>query len=191
MKQLLNQELVLFSELKPLTGSEKNILLFLRNKKLFYIISSYLAFLGVLILAWFKAESDWINDYGRDDEEEMVRFYKLAPWVFAAIFAGLSAFFANYYFRLVHPYVKDKHKRMKEIIYFRPERYQTPLFAEYYILTPANQKPTVKISREIFDEIDPASKASISLGQFSRFVFEIEVDGRKINFNETHEPVDI
>ena len=188
MKSQLSQDLVLNSELRPLTEGEKNTLVFIRNKKLFYIFSTYVAFIGVLIYAWFDAKARWMNEY---DEDEQARFFLLAPYAFAIIYAGITAFFLNYYFKLVHPYVKDIRKNIKELVYFRPEKYQTPLFAEYYILTPANKKPTVKINKEIFDEIDPNSSATLSLGKYSRFIFEIEVDGKKIKFNETNEPVDI
>ena len=140
MTELIHADITQPQKLLPLTERENNILVFLRNKKLFYIITTYLAFIGILIYAWFDAKSQWINNYGKDDEEEMSRYILLAPYVFTVLFAALTAFFIDYYFRLVHPYVKDVRKKLKEVIYFRPEKYKTPLFADYYILTPANKK---------------------------------------------------
>jgi hypothetical protein len=195
MKQILNQGLVLFSELKPLTTEEKTILTKIRNKKRNYFFSTLVVLILILGLAFISAYNKKGGygglRYSRYSEDTIERIKSMAPWLFLVVLIGLLIYFLNYYRKLVLPYIKDLKIGKKEIFYYSPEKYQTPLFAEYYITTPLIKKYRIKVNKEIFDEIDPASKASVSVGQYSRFVFEIEVDGRKINFNETSEPVDV
>jgi len=194
MKNLLNQGLVLYSELKPMTAKEKDILTKIRNKKKTFFFSTFSVLLLVIILSYFYSINR--KSYGRPfytkiNEEEKARIMLIAPYFFSIVALVLIIYFINYYYKLILPYIKDIKSNVKEIVYYDPGKFQTPFFAEYYIVTPITNKARVKVSKEIFDEIDPNSKASISLGKHSRFIFEIEVDGRKINFNETYEPVDV
>ena len=193
MKNLLNQGLILYSELKPLSEGEKIILIKIKNKKERFFYSTFIILLIVIIFCFWHAMTKGVGGgrYSRPDEEDLERTRKIAPYFFSIVASGLLIYFINYYQKLVLPFLKDLNSNKKEIFYYSPDKYQTPFFAEYYITTLLIDKSKVRVSKEIFDEIDSNSKASISIGRYSRFVFEIEVDGRKINFNETHEPVDV
>ena len=197
MKNLLNQGLVLYSELKPLSENEKIILGKVKNKKIRYFYPAFTVLLVVIIFSFIIAMTGGSSGGGRYrrsrgiDMEELERVWKIAPYFFSFVAIALMIYFINYYRKLLLPIMKDINSQKKEIFYFSPNKYQTPFFADYFITTPLYEKSRVRVSKEIFDEIDPLSKASISLGQYSRFIFEIEVDGRKINFNDTHESVDV
>ncbi|HEX6845536.1 MAG TPA: hypothetical protein VF144_01095 [Chitinophagaceae bacterium] len=114
----------------------------------------------------------------------------LTPYFYLFIFLLITGYFIYYYYKLLYPYTKDLRQGLKEILYYIPEKYQTPFFAEYYIVTPISKKSKVKISKEIFDLIGPGSTAAISYSVYSHFIFSIEVDKKEIKFNETHELID-
>ena len=114
----------------------------------------------------------------------------LAPYFYLFIFLLIAGYFIYYYYTLLFPYSRDLKEGSKEILYYDPGKYQTPFFAEYYIITPLFKKSRVKISKEIFDTIGPGSIAAISYSIHSHFIFSIEVDEKEIKFNETNELVE-
>jgi len=183
----MTSEIRPITERQPFSEAELNILKSIRERKIFYAFTTYLAFIALLISVYFYAKSQW-QDY---DEEEQLRFVKLAPYVFSLFFVGLTIFFINYYYRLVQPYAKDIKEGIKEIIYFKPEPYKTPFFAEYYIVTPLKNKRRIKVSAEIFQSIQNTGIASITRAPHSSFVFEVDVGKNEMTFNETNEPLDI
>jgi len=187
VNEIVQSQIKQTREQQPFSESEINILRAIREKKLFYLITSYLALVGLLIYAYFEARARWQNRY---DEEEQHRFEIIWPWLFGACFIGLTIFFINYYYRLVRPYVKDIKNGMKEIIYFNPEIYKTPFFSEYFIITPVKKKRRIRINTEMCKSIQTTGIASVSLAPHSAFVFEIDVGKTEITFNETNEPID-
>lgn len=165
---------------------EINILRAIRNKKLFYLVTSYAAFIGILIYAYFDARARWINYR----EDEQARFAMLWPYVFGVLFIGLTIYFLNYYNKLVKPFVKDINNGMKEVIYFKPEIYKTPFFSDYFIITPLKNRQRIRINTEMCNSIQTTGIASVSVAPYSGFVFEVDVGKSEITFNETNEPVD-
>ncbi len=95
--------------------------------------------------------------------EDWVRFYKVIPWFLAFILALLTGYFIYYYLKVVHPYVKDAKQGLKEIVFFKPEKYKTPFFAEYYLVTPIKNKLRIKINQELYDAVQEDTVAFISL----------------------------
>lgn len=175
--------------LKPftLTEDEKKILKKIRDKKLFYILSSYFALTGILLFAIIES---WGKSY-RYGEDEVSRFKAIAPYFYSFLFIILTAYFGNYYFKLVHPFVKDVKKGLKEVIFFQPEKFQTPFFEEYYLVTPIKGKPRIKINKELFEAIQIETTAFVSLALYSRFMFSIDINGRKMEFNDSNVRIDI
>lgn len=187
MNEIVQTQIKQTREEQPFSEAEINTLRSIRERKLFYLITSYLALVGLLIYAYFDARARWYHDY---DEEEQNRFETVWPYVFGAFFLGLTIFFINYYFRLVRPYVKDIKGGMKEIIYFKPDIYKTPFFSEYFIITPVKKRRRIKINTEMCKSIQSTGIASVSLAPYSSFVFEIDVGKSEMKFNETHERID-
>lgn len=121
----------------------------------------------------------------------MQRMARLAPYFYFVVFLLIIGYFINYYYKLLYPLSRDLKEGHKEILYYDPEKYQTPFFAEYYIVTPVSKRSRVKISKEVFDAIRPGSIAAISYSIHSHFIFSIEVGDKEIEFNETNELADI
>lgn len=86
---------------------------------------------------------------------------------------GFSVLFAFgiYYIKLIHPINKDLKEGMKEVLYYDSGKYQTPFFAEYFIVTPIAKRSRIRISSEMFDKISPDSSATISYSIYSHFIF--------------------
>lgn len=124
-------------------------------------------------------------------EEEIERFNLVAPIVITFLFIALTAFFVHYYFKTLHTYIKDIKGRIKVLYYFEPESYKTPFFDTYYIKTISKRRPMVRITKELYDAIQPGCKACISMSPFARFVFTIEVEDKKMEFNEKNSILDL
>ena len=180
----------LLSEQQPLTTAEKNILIKIRDKKIWIILSSYVVLLTVLILAW--AGGPYKGRRSRSITEEDIERYKVvAPILIGIFFIALTIYFVNYYFKTLHPYIKDIKAGIKELLYYEPESYKTPFFETYYIKTISKKRAIVRVTKELYDAIQPGCRACISLSPSARFVFSIAVDEKKIEFNEKNSILDL
>ena len=178
------------SEIKNLTWEEKDILMKIKNRKRRFFISTLVGFLILIPIGWYLSIDRQYVGLWRQNEESIHRMNKMTPYFYFFVLLLITGYFINYYFRLLHPLVKDLKKGVKEILYYDPGKYQTPFFAEYYIITPLKKKNRVKISKEFFDEIQPGAAATISYSIYSYFIFSIDINGKEIKFNETNEPID-
>ena len=111
--------------------------------------------------------------YPRLSEDSIKMMNHLAPYFYLFIFLLIAGYFIYYYYQLLYPYSRDLKGGSKEILYYDPGKYQTPFFAEYYIITPLFKKSRVKISKEVFDAIGPGTIAAISYSIHSHFIFSI------------------
>jgi len=181
---------VLLSEEKPLSTTEMKTLVSIRNKKIRYLVSTYLALFACIIYGWLMGPYK-TNKRRPPTEEEIERFNLVAPIVITFLFIALTAFFVHYYFKTLHTYIKDIKGRIKVLYYFEPESYKTPFFDTYYIKTISKRRPMVRITKELYDAIQPGCKACISMSPFARFVFTIEVEDKKMEFNEKNSILDL
>ncbi len=170
----------LITEQKPLTPEEKRILKKISDKKLLFIAGSYVAFLAILVLAWIEK---WFDSVGHG-EEDTARFKLVAPYVFSFFFILLTVYFVNYYRKSVRPFIIDLKEGFKELLYFPAESYKTPFFNAYYIKTPSKKNAMIRVSKEMYDSIQPGVKGCLCLSPRARFVFSIDVAGKKVEFNE-------
>ena len=115
-----------------LTNEEKNILKVIRNKRVLLILSAYLGMSFALIDLWIRIFED-TPQWGLP---ELFRFRLLPAQFIIVLFGALTFFFTHYYFKIAHPYVSDIRKGIKDILTFAPERYKTPFFSDYYLVTP-------------------------------------------------------
>lgn len=183
----ISQNISIQSELKPLTPGEKDILKKIKKKKSSFFLSTLGGFLVLLTIGWWLSINMSGTRYGRFSEESIKMIKNLTPFFYLFLVLLLTGYLIYYYTKLVSPFIKDLKEGVKEVLYYNPGKYQTPFFAEYYIVTPLSKKSRVKISKEIFDTIGPASTAAISYSVYSHFIFSIEVDEKEIKFNETNE----
>lgn len=126
----------------------------------------------------------------RLSENSLEKIKTMTPYFYLFVFILIVIYFIYYYNKLIRPVIKDLKEGVKEILYYKPEKYQTPFFAEYFIVTPVLKKSRVKINKDLFDTIQPGSSAAISYSIYSHFIFSIEVGGKEVRFNETNERVD-
>jgi hypothetical protein len=176
--------------LASLTREEKSILKKIRNKKRRFFLSTLGGFLLLIPIGYFYSINRQGTRYGRFDDESLERMQRITPWFMLFVLILIIIYFIRYYFKLIHPVNKDLEEGMKEVLYYDPGKYQTPFFAEYFIITPIAKRSRIRISKEIFDKIRPDSFATISYSIYSHFIFSIEVDNNKILFNETNERID-
>jgi hypothetical protein len=190
----ISQTISIQSEVKSLTSQEKDILRKIKQKKSRFFLSTLAGFLILIPIGWLysinnRSTSSGLR-YHRLSEDSIEMMKHLAPYFYLFIFLLIAGYFIYYYYKLLYPYSRDLKEGSKEILYYDPEKYQTPFFAEYYIVTPISKRSRVKISKEIFDAIRPGSTAAISYSIHSHFIFSIEVDEKEIKFNETNELVE-
>ena len=177
---------VLLQEQKSMSPGEIRILQMIRNKKLLFIVSSYCTFLAILALGWLYGG----GRSARWGEEEVRRYRYVAPIVIAFFFIVLTIYFVNYYLKSLYPYIKDIKRGVKELLYFEPDSYKTPFFDTYYIRTVSKKNSLVRISKELYDAIQPGCKACMAISPAARFVFSIDVNGKKMEFNEKNALID-
>lgn len=183
---------VLLSEQKSLTANERKSLISIRNKKGLYIGSTYLLLSGLLIFAWVNGPySGGRRSKHQITQEDIDRYNVVAPIVISFLLLLLTIYFFNYYRKTLHTYIKDIKGNIKVLYYFEPESYKTPFFDTYYIKTISRKRPMVRITKELYDAIQPGCKACISMSPFARFVFTIEVEDKKMEFNEKNSILDL
>jgi len=161
------------------TSEEQNILWRLRNKKLFFLVGAYLSLSYVFIDGWTRV---FPGTYW-EAVKELFRFRIYPIWYLWCLFIILTIYFSRYFLKSIYPLIKDLKAGRKQVIYFIPGKYQTPFFAEYYLQTPSQKTPLIRISKEMYDSIHVDSTAAISMSLYSKFVFSIEVNGKKESFN--------
>jgi hypothetical protein len=172
-----------FDQAKEQQNLEKEEILILkklRNKKLLFLISAYGALLYVFIDAWTYM---W-GDYPYWGLDILIRFrVPFLSWFMVFLYLMATIFFTRYYFQSVHPLIKDIKLGRKDVILFQPGKYQAPFFAEYYLKTPFQKEPLIRIEKDFYDSIHDNSTGTINVSPFAKFVFSVQVDDKKIKFN--------
>lgn len=176
----------LIQEQKPLTKEEKRILTKIRDKKLLFIGSSYATMVALLVFVLLK----YWGDSSLYETEKQKLFRTVLPWFMLFLFTILTIYFINYYLKSVHPLVKDLKGGVKELLYFPAQGYKTPFFDGYYLDTPSRKNARIRVSKDFYQLITPNTKVCMSLSLHSRFVFYVEMEGRRIEFNEKNARVD-
>ena len=178
---------VLMTEKKQLSQRERNILKRIISQRLWFIGTTYAGLIGLLILAWIWAG---LKAERRGGEEKLERYLYVAPIVVGFLFLVLTIYFIRYYLQTVHPYRQDLKNGMKELVYFIPEPYKTPFFETFYIRTISEQRPLVRISPELYQQVQPGSEAIMGIAPRSHFVFYIAVGNEVLEFDHRSASLD-
>ena len=125
-----------------------------------------------------------------DFKEKLERYLYVAPIVVGFLFLVLTIYFIRYYLQTVHPYRQDLKNGMKELVYFIPEPYKTPFFETFYIRTISEQRPLVRISPELYQQVQPGSEAIMGIAPRSHFVFYIAVGNEVLEFDHRSASLD-
>ncbi len=175
---------------RPLTEEEKRILKKISRKKLSVWATAYFSLLGILLYAALAGPGKMYR-YREITDEDLERINIVVPIVIGFFFIVLNIYFIRYFLRSVYPYMKDLKGGAKELIYFPAESYKTPFFDTYYLKTISRKKPMIRITKEVYDEIQPGAEACISISPKARFVFALKVGEKKMEFNENNSILDI
>ena len=168
---------IISTEQQPMAGDEKNILRANRDKKLFFLLGSYITLAGVVFQVLYM-----IWDVDHPSIRVLFRYYRLHLSFLAFLLIILTIYFIRYYYKSVHPLVKDVRAGKKEVIFFVPGKYQTPFFAEYYLKTVIEDRSLIRINKELYDTIYDYSRACINMSLYSKFIFSVDIDGKKMKF---------
>ena len=186
---------ILLTEQQPLTQAEKTILKRIAKKKLRSMALVYAVLVGVLILAWLNGPTSGRRAYSRNSspeaiEERWERFRVVAPIVISFFFTVLTIYFYRYFRQTVYRFLRDIKVGKKDLVYFEPSVYKTPFFESYYIQTILRKRPTIKVSKEFYEQVHPESRACLAISQHAKFVFYLKVDDQQINFDERNISMD-
>lgn len=188
---------IIHEELQPLDSEESATLKRIRDKKFYFWLIAYLVLIAVLIIGYVYAQTE--AEYGSSrgmfkhsgSEEKAERFARVGPYMILFFFSCLSVFFIRYYLRTVHPFMKDFKLGRKRAIQFNPESYKTPYFDTFYLRTHFPKKPMLRISREMYNAIQPGVIGKVSMLPNSRFVLSLEVGNEIMKFNEKNTILDM
>src|SRR4051812_34600554 len=121
MKQeLLMQERVSFTQETALETVDIRLLKSESARQIKIFLPAYLGLMGVGLYILVKGPSS-INTGKRlayrikITEDEIILFWKVAPYFSAFIFLASTIYFTNYYFRNIHPYFKDVRNKKKTL----------------------------------------------------------------------------
>jgi hypothetical protein len=176
------------SELVPMLDGEKTALKTFARKKLLRFWPVYLTLVAILGIGWFRAReggatrnafivSEWT-------EEDKARVDLVAPYFLGFLFIALTIYFYRIYRKTIHPILKDIQNEKMEVRRFKPEKYQTPFFEEYFLVTDLPQKRLIKITKEGFYLIHENSKASVYIAPNSKLLFSVKIDQANIEFTD-------
>ena len=170
----------------PLTNENRKILITLRNRKLKYLLTTYLSLLCVLAMAWVIAVSGGLNRksvlLNNSVKVEAKKAQIVAPVLFSFFILVLTIFFLKYYFQTVHRYNKDIKANLKNIIEFESTKYSMPVFNRYYLKTPVEQKQVVEISKDIYESLKDHEKLFFEIAPFSSHIFDLKKGDRSISY---------
>jgi hypothetical protein len=194
--EIVQQHIHPLTEQRPLTEDERGILWRIVNRKLRFLLSTYVVLATILFFLWFFGRkgisgSRWGRPRIPLTEEQVSRFALLAPYLAGFFFILLTIYFYRHYRKLTYPYIKDVREGVKTVMFFVPERYKTPYFDAYYLKTAFRKKSMIRISKQLYDSIGPESFASIAYTPHAKFVFAIECENVKMNFNEKNSIIEM
>jgi hypothetical protein len=168
----------LITEQQFLTGDEKRILKWIRNKRVGFILSAYGSLAYVFVEMW--------GPISFKDVILILTRAKFITYFFGALFLLLTIFFIKYFLKSAYPYMKDVKEGIKNIISFSPGKYKTPFFEDYYLETPIKKIALIKINKDLYDALEYSQTATIHISPHAKFVFYIEIAGKQIKFDGSH-----
>ncbi len=195
------QELVIqsgssvISEQVPMLEAEKAALKTFARKKLLRFWPVYLTLVAILGIGWFRAREGGAtrNAFTVTEwtEEDKARVDLVAPYLLGFFFIMLTIYFYRIYRKTIHPILKDLRERKMEVRRFKPEKYQTPFFEEYFLVTDLPKKRLIKIRKEGFYLINDSSIASVYIAPNSKLFFSVKIDHVNIEFTDNDKMPDM
>jgi hypothetical protein len=172
---------------QELEEEERQTLIRIRNRKLRFVIPTYIGFVVAIILGWWLRSQGWrpgrVNDF--DDEEEMTRLAIVAPYFIAFLFILVTIYFIRYYVRSALPFIRDIKLGKKNVLVTRAEKYKTPYAQAYYLKIPFGKRNNMtRIHRQLYDAIGEESQVSIAYAPSSQFILSIKCENQLLTFNE-------
>lgn len=184
--QKLIPERISYTEEKPLSKNDLELLKTKRNKQFLFLLSGYLPFIA-FVLYFLIIGPDSLN-IGRSsglwrskitiDDEQKNRFWTIAPYFVAFIFLILNIYFAKLYFQSIQPLIKDIKLNKKQLLFFKSVKSPMAFFNKYYLSTPLYQNQQIEVSREDFDNITETNQLCLEVGPNSTFIFRL-LNGEK------------
>jgi hypothetical protein len=163
-----------------LNAVERKVLVKIRRKKTIFLATAYLALITILAFVYMTG---LIRSQGLTLEKNIR--YQRATWIFTGVsFLAFTIIFVFHYIKTVYPYTRDLKKGLKTISWFYPAAYKTPFFDSFFLKTGSRKKPMLSIHRELYDAIRPGVLACILFAPSSRCVLLLDIDGRRMEFNE-------
>jgi hypothetical protein len=173
------------TEKQPLLPEERLFLLRIWQRKTFIQLLPYTGLLLLLLFLWTNGPENKRLQMGN---AAFLQSSWILPCFFLFLFILLTLYFIRTYLKDVHPVRRDLRSGIKECIQFTPAPYQTPFFAEYYIKTPLEKLPLIRIDAETYQRITEQSTSCIVLAPNSHLVLRMELDGYDLGIAGDHKP---
>lgn len=174
---------------------EKEALKIFARKKLRRVWPVYLTLVAIMFVGLFRAREGAIPRRGFSNttwtEEDKLRVDLVAPYVLGFLFIALTIYFYRIYRKTIHPILKDIRNEKMQVRRFKPEKYQTPFFEEYFLVTDLPEKRLIKIRKEGFYLIHENSRASVYIAPNSKLFFSVKIDQTNIEFTDNDKMPDM
>jgi hypothetical protein len=178
MKEALIFDSISYTKMEPLTGNEVQLMKNKVIKQLKIYVPGYLLLTAIAI--WILAEGPPVLNTGRRypritiDENTTTLFWTVAPYFSLFLFLLTTTFLALYYFRSVHPMIKDVKGGKKITVFYRPKKTAMALFNRYYITIPLYSNQQIEVSKVDFDGIKEEELLSLEMGPSSNFILNLK-----------------
>jgi hypothetical protein len=190
--QKLMPERITRTEERALSNEDVSLLKAKRNKQLLFLLTGYLPFIafGLYILLMGP---DSLKTTGGDlitrntppitiDDDEISRFWIMAPWFVGGLFILLNIYFAKLYFRSIRPLSKDIALNKKQLLFFKPVKNPMEFFNKFYLSMPLYENQQIEVSREDFASIADNDELYIEIGPNSTYILRLCHGNKVINY---------
>jgi hypothetical protein len=171
---------IISREQAELNAAERKVLAKIRRKKTIFLVTAYVALVAILAFVYMTGmiKSQVVT------AEKNIRLQR-GTMIFSGVsFIAFTVIFIFQYIKTVHPYTRDLRNGLKTISWFYPAAYKTPFFDSFFLKTGSRKRPMLSIHRELYDAIRPGVLACILFAPASRCVLLLDIDGRRMEFNE-------
>ncbi|HMG68219.1 MAG TPA: hypothetical protein VK588_11055 [Chitinophagaceae bacterium] len=179
MRHELMQDKVSYTDSEPLTHGEIILMKDKILKQLIIYVPGYLVLTGIGIYIWFTGPISFNNRvtfHSRSwdaDEKYNHLFRTVVPYFCIFLFLLSTIFLTIYYFKSVHPFIKDIRKGKKLLVFYEVKKTAMTLFRRYYISIPLYSNQQIEINKEDFENINEGDLLCLEMGPSSTYILKL------------------
>lgn len=186
MRHELLQDKVSYIDTEPLTPGEIIRMKDKIFKQLIIYVPGYLALTTTSLYVWFGGPEGLNTRTSAVENDEKYRhlFWTVAPYFCIFMFLLSTIFLTVFYFRSVHPFIKDIRKGKKLLVFYEVKKTAMVLFRRYYISIPLYSNQQIEINKEDFENINEGDLLCLEMGPASTYILKLRNKEKRIHTDD-------